>query len=213
MSLPLNEPTTAEAVEEWIEEHTRSSDRFHHVAQSYDQHRLEHGCIDVYPSRSGPLLGALAAATRARRLLEVGCGLGYSGLWLAYGAGPESLLETIELDGQHAEIARRHFESARLGDRIRILQGRGSTVLAGLRGSYDLIYFDTDPAESLADLAQFERLLKPGALLVSANLFLGQHAPDLPGLEKSAEYRLRILNSGRWLTAYLPDGEALSIRR
>ncbi len=213
MSLPLNEPTTAKAVEEWIEEHTQSSDRFGHIAESYDHHRLQHGCIDVYPSRNGPLLGVLAAAARARRLLEVGCGLGYSGLWLAYGAGPEGILETIELDEQHAEIARTCFSSAGLGDRIRVLRGRGCSVLAALHGSYDLIYFDTDPSESLIDLEQFERLLKPGAFLVSANLFLGQYAPNIPGLEKTAEYRLRILNSNRWLTAYLPDGMALSIRR
>ncbi len=209
----MNEPTTAESVEEWVEQHTHSSDRFGYVAESYDQHRMEHGCIDVYPSNNGPLLGVLAAANRARRLLEVGCGLGYSGLWLAFGAGSDGTLETIERDDRHAEIARRHFSSAGLGDRIRVLQGLGSSVLAGLQDSYDLIYFDTDPSESLTDLAHFERLLKPGALLVSSNLFLGQYAPDIPGLEKTAEYRLRILNNERWLTAYLPDGMALSVRR
>lgn len=213
MSLPLNEPTTAEAVQEWIEQQTQASDRFRHVAERYEQHRLKHGCIDVYPSQNGPLIGVLAAAARARKLLEVGCGLGYSGLWLAYGAGPEGILETIECDDRHAEIARGHFKSEGLGDRIRVLQGRGASVLAGLKDSYDLIYFDTDPSESLTDLAHFERLLKPGALLVSTNLFLGQYAPNLPGLEETAEYRLRILNSDRWLTAYLPDGTALSIRR
>jgi predicted O-methyltransferase YrrM len=207
------EPRTAAEVEQWIEQHTRSSDRFCHVAEKYDQHRRQHGCIDVYPFGNGPLLGAFAAAARARKLLEVGCGLGYSGLWLAYGAGPEGLLETIERDEQHAEIAQRHFKSEGLGDRIRVLLGTGASVLAGLAGSYDLIYFDTDPAESLADLAHFERLLKPGALLVSTNLFLGQHAPNLPGLDKAAQYRLRILDNDSWLTAFLPDGTAISIRR
>ncbi len=213
MSLPTNEPATAEAVEEWLAQHTRSSDRFRHVAEKYDQHRQQHGCIDVYPFSNGPLLGALAATSRARKLLEVGCGLGYSGLWLAYGAGPDGILETIERDEQHAKIALGHFKAEGLGDRIKVLHGMGASVLAGLQGSYDLIYFDTDPAESLTDLAHFERLLKPGALLVSTNLFLGQYAPDLPGLDKSAQYRERILDSNRWLTAYLPDGTALSIRR
>lgn len=212
-SIPLNEPKTAEAVQEWLEQHAQASDRFRHVAASYDRHRRQHGCIDVYPFANGPLLGALAAAARARKLLEVGCGLGYSGLWLAYGAGPHGILETIERDAQHAEIAMGHFKSEGLDDRIRVLEGVGASVLAGLKDSYDLIYFDTDPAESLTDLAHFERLLKPGALLVSTNLFLGQYAPDLPGLERTAEYRRQILNSDRWLTAYLPDGTALSIRR
>jgi predicted O-methyltransferase YrrM len=213
MSIPLDEPTTAEAVQEWVEKHAQSSDRFAYVAAKYETHRAQHGCYDVYPFPNGPLLGTLAAAAGARRLLEVGCGLGYSGLWLAYGAGPQSILETIELDDEHAKIARDHFTSEKLGDRIKVLLGLGASVLPSLQGSYDLIYFDTDPAESLLDLEQFERLLKPGGFLISTNLFLGQYAPDLPGLEKTAEYRMRILDGNRWLTAYLPDGTALTIRR
>src|SRR5437762_11795247 len=85
MTTPLNEPTTADAVAQWIEQNTRSSDRFGYVAASYEQHRLDHGCFDVYPYPNCPLLGTLAASSPARRLLEVGCGLGYGGLWLAYG--------------------------------------------------------------------------------------------------------------------------------
>ena len=212
MSIPMNEPKSAEAVIEWIAKHTQYSDRFAYVAEKYESHRDQHGCFDVYPFPNGPLLGTLAAASGARRLLEVGCGLGYSGLWLAYGTGPQGILETIERDEEHAKIARDHFKAEGLDDRIKILLGLGANILPALQGTYDLIYFDTDPAESLIDLEQFERLLRPGGLLMSANLFLGQYAPDLPGLDKTAEYRLRILDSDRWLTAYLPDGTALSIR-
>ena len=213
MARPSNEPKSAEAVQVWVEKHTGSLDRFAHIAKKYESHRRRHGCFDVYPFTNGPLLGTLAATTQAQKLLEVGCGLGYSGLWLAYGAGPQSILETIECDGEHATIAQTHFKSEGFGNRTRILLGSGASVLPALHGSYDLIYFDTDPAESLTDLKQFERLLRPGGLLISANLFLGQYAPDLPGLDKTARYRLRILNRDRWLTAYLPDGTALSIRR
>jgi predicted O-methyltransferase YrrM len=213
MPIPSEEPKSAEALKEWIEQHTQSSDRFAHVAAKYESHRNQHGCYDVYPFVNGPLLGTLAATGKAQKLLEVGCGLGYSGLWLTYGAGPQSILETIERDEEHAKIAREHFTSEALGERIKVLLGLGASVLPTLLEAYDLIYFDTDPAESLLDLEQFERLLRPGGLLVSANLFLGQYAPDLPGLDKTAEYRLRILDANQWLTAYLPDGTALSIRR
>ena len=71
--------------------------------------------------------------------------------------------------------------------------------------------FDVNAVKHL--LEHFERLLTPGGSLISANLFLGQYAPDLPGLEQTAEYRMRILDANRWLTAYLPDGTAISIRR
>ena len=53
-----------------------------------------------------------------------------------------------------------------------------------------------------------------GWIAVSANLFLGQYAPTIPGLEKTAEYRMRILDSAKWFTAYCSDGDkALSIGR
>src|SRR6476620_3944834 len=150
MAMPPGEPKSPEQVQQLIEKHARQHDRFAHVAAKYEGHRATHGCYDVYPYPNGALLGTLAPTHRARRILEVGCGLGY---------------------------------------------------------------FDTDPAESLIDLEQFERLLKPTGLLISANLFLAQYAPDLPGLEKTAEYRERILDGTRWLTSYLPDGTALSIKR
>jgi predicted O-methyltransferase YrrM len=212
MPLPANEPTTPQAVNAWIEKQTRSSDKFRHIAEASDQHRIQHGC-DVYPSPDGPLLGALAASTGARRILEVGCGLGYSALSLAHGAGDNVSVETLEHDSEHAGLARRHIEAEQMGARVRVLVGWARIILPDLRGPYDLIFFDGDPAESVLDLGHFERLLRAGGLLISANLFLAQYAPDLPGLDKTAAYREQIMRSERWFTAYLPNGKALSIRR
>ena len=212
MPLPPNEPTTLQAVNAWIEKQTRSSDKFRHIAEASDEHRSQHGC-DVYPSPDGPLLGALAASTGARRILEVGCGLGYSALSLAHGAGDNLSVETLEHDSEHADLARRHIEAEQMGARVRVLVGWGRIILPDLRGPYDLIFFDGDPAESVLDLGHFERLLRAGGLLISANLFLAQYARDLPGLDKTAAYREQIMRSERWFTAYLPNGKALSIRR
>jgi predicted O-methyltransferase YrrM len=207
-----NEPKSAAAVKRWIEKHTRTSDRFASVAHNYQPHRREHGCDDLYPSSNGPLLGALAAAAKPKRLLEVGCGLGYSGLWLAYGAGTGGYVETIEASKEHAKIARGHFKAEGLEKRIQVLVGEATRVLPALKGRYDLIYFDINPSESLVVLDHSERLLRTGGLLISANLFLGEFAPHIPGLERTAEYRLRILDAARWLTGYTADGTSISVR-
>ncbi len=96
---PSDEPASQAAVADWIRTQTRAHDRYASVYDASEQHRIEHGGeCDVYPSASGPLLGALAAAARAKRILEVGCGLGYSALWLADGAGPDGTVETCEKD-------------------------------------------------------------------------------------------------------------------
>ena len=49
------------------------------------------------PYDNGPLLGTLAAAVQARRILELGTALGYTALSFAYGA-PNSTVDTIERD-------------------------------------------------------------------------------------------------------------------
>lgn len=208
-----NEPTSQPAVADWIRAQTRAHDRYADVYDASERHRIEHGGdCDVYPSASGPLLGALAAAAHARRILEIGCGLGYSALWLADGAGPDGTVETCEKEPLHAELARRQFELHGAGSRITIHAGRALDVLMGLRGPYDLIFADGDPDEYLADLEQFMRLLKPGGTLITSNLFLGVYLPDAPWLADAAEYRRRILDDPRLRTVFLADRKALSVR-
>ncbi len=93
-----------------------------------------------------------------------------------------------------------------------MLQGSATDVLPRIEPGYEFIFWDGDPDQSLAALAEFLRLLAPGGTLVTSNLFLAQYAPNLPGLDQAAEYRRRILNHPSLRTAFLPSGLALSVR-
>ncbi len=206
------EPTSAESVAEWIQTAQRQRDPFEHVHLASHEHQESHGAgCSVYPTSSGPLLSVLAAAVAAERILEVGCGLGYSALCLARGS--DGIVETIERDAEHARLAEETIVREGHADRIRVLRGRGADVLPGLDEPYDLIFSDGDPEEMPLDLEHFLRLSRPGGLLVSANLFLAQFVPDLPGVDQMAEYRQRLLDDGRLLTAIVPGGLALSVVR
>lgn len=214
MFSPPNEPDSTEAIAGWIAERMRAHDRFRHVYEASEQHREEHGpdCT-VYPSGSGAVLGTLAAATGAKHILELGCGLGYSALWLAYGSSPDGRVETIEHDGTHAELARWNFAQEGYGDRITVLEGRAVDLLPTLAGPYDLIFCDSDVEEYGAYPEHFLRLLRPGGLLITSNLFLGRYSLEIPGLGQAAGYREQILGDERLLTAFVPGGLALSVRR
>lgn len=152
------------------------------------------------------MLGVLAAATAARRILELGTGLGYSALWLA-DAGAH--VDTIEQDDTHAALAR---EATKNAD-VEIHLGTGADILPTFEPGYDLVFSDGEPVEFETDLDHFERLLRPGGLLVSANLFLGQYSPDVEGLDHAAVYRERLLDESKWLTGMLQDSLALSVLR
>ena len=113
-----DEPRTADAVTAWVRAHAR--DRFADVYAASEAHRLEHGdTCTVYASSNGPLLATLAAACGARRVLEVGTGLGYSALHLAEGSSPGGVVHTIERDASHAELARAQIEALGMGGACR----------------------------------------------------------------------------------------------
>lgn len=205
MTIPAGEPTSAESVRSWIA--ANALDRYERVYEESERHREEHGrgCT-VYATASGALLGVLAAATGAERVLELGTGLGYSTLWLA-SAGAH--VDTVEQDELHAALAERNLE----GTDTEVHIGTGADVLPTLEPGYDLVFSDGEPAEFETDLDHFERLLRPGGMLVSANLFLGRYSADVEGLEHAAVYRRRLLDERRFTTAILDDGLALSVLR
>lgn len=116
---------------------------------------------------TGAVLRLLAAATRARAVVEIGTGLGVSGLWLLDGLGPEAVLTTIEADADLHGMARQAYAAAgHPPGRYRLLTGRAEVLLNRLTdGAYDLVFVDVAEQRPLwTDAAA--RLLRPGGLLV-----------------------------------------------
>jgi len=112
----------------------------------------------------------------AKRILEIGCGLGYSALWLADAAGPDSTIQTIERFPEHAELARGYAAEFGLGNRVHILVGEGDDILLGLAGPYDLIHDDGWFARQPAYYGHILDLLRAGGLWILSNWFLLEQA-------------------------------------
>jgi len=203
-----DEPTSDDAARAWVARRLRQADRFAAIAGETERHRAEHGC-NAYASADGPLLGVLARASGARRILEIGTALGYSAAWLAEGA-PEARVDSIEADGSHAEAAAAQLRRVGLAERVKIRVGRSPEALRSLEPGYDLVFYDAY-VPTPDELAMFRDLLRPGGLLVISNLFLGRYDAALPGLAKGAEVRRALFDQGRWLTTFA-DLKALSIR-
>lgn len=123
----------------------------------------------------GRFLQLLAAATGARRALEVGTLGGYSTIWLARGlVGPDRHVTTIEVSPRHAEVARANLARAGLADVVDVRVGRGTDVLAALVAEgvppFDLVFIDADKPSNTAYLEAALSLTRPGALIVVDNV-------------------------------------------
>ena len=183
-----------------------------------NQHRRKHGRgCDVYPSDplQAPLWTVIASLTNARRILEVGCGHGYTAVVMASAARPDCRVDTIEADPDHADLAEQAFQQRGLSRRIRVLRGQGQNTLPKLNGHYDVVFLDGDWREYPRYLPYLRRLTSPGSIVVTANLspLFGGWGGRLPGKPAIQSYLTRLVRDPHFRTYVVPgEWHSISVR-
>src|SRR2546426_9220335 len=86
--------------------------------------------LPLVDAEVGALLRVLAGAVGARRILEIGTAIGYSGIWLAGALPSDGMLLTMELDPERARVARENFRRAGLDQRVNVIVGDAGRMLA-----------------------------------------------------------------------------------
>ena len=178
------------------------NDPFAHVRKATLAHREKHGC-GAHPYSNGPLLGVVAGAAGARRILECGTALGYTALSFAHGA-PGAVVDTIERDPEHVQLARENIAAAGKEGHVTVHEGEFAQVLPTLDPGYDVAFFDgSTPAPAL--LTALRKLLRTGGTLITANLNHGGTADAV---------RDALFTGKRWRSALVDDeGEtAISVK-
>ncbi|MBM7772054.1 putative O-methyltransferase YrrM [Actinokineospora baliensis] len=124
------------------------------------------GCAPV-GAATGAALRFLAAALRAKAVVEVGTGVGVSGLHLLRGMAPDGVLTSIDVEPEVQAVAKRTFRQAGVPPgRTRLIMGRALDVLPRLSdGGYDLLFVDAAATEYPAFHEHGVRLLRPGGVL------------------------------------------------
>lgn len=168
----------------------------------------------IVGAAEGSLLHVLARAVGARRILELGTAIGYSGTWLARALPEEGELVTVEGDPDTAKLAQANFGKTGVASRTRILVGMAGEVLEDLEGPFDLIFNDIDKAGYPAVLEPCVRTLRLGGLLVTDNVLWGG---DVARKSRSAEtraireYNERLARDPRMVAVILPLRDGVSV--
>lgn len=132
--------------------------------------------IPIVGTAVGRALHVLVRATGARRVVEVGTAIGYSALWMATALPVDGELVTIDPDRARTDRARRFWDEAGVGGRIRVENAPALEVLPRLRGPFDLAFIDALKREYAGYLEQVLRLLRPGGTVAVDNLLWGGRA-------------------------------------
>jgi len=180
--------------------------------------------LPLVDAEVGTLLRVLALAVGARRILEIGTAIGYSGIWLAGALPPDGMLMTLEKDPERIRLARANFERAGLADRVSVIAGDAERMIAKVAGPFDLIFQDGAKELYVPLLDRTVELLRPGGLLVTDNvLWDGEVVPgfvpapqrDAADTRAIADYNERLNAHPQLVTATVPlrDGVAISVKR
>jgi len=166
---------------------------------------------------SGCGLRFLSTVLRAKAVVEIGTGVGVSGLYLLRGMVPDGVLTSIDIDPEHQAAAKRTFIDAGIAPgRTRLIMGRALDVLPRLTdGGYDLVFVDAAKPEYPNYHDEGVRLLRPGGVLAFDHvLWEGRIAnPAQRDVETMAlrEVVRAVREDDRLVPMLLPIGEGLLV--
>lgn len=180
----------------------------------------ESGVRTVSPG-TGATLRMLAASAGARLIVEIGTGVGVSGIHLLHGMRPDGVLTTVDTEPDRQQLAREAYREAGFApNRARLILGPALDVLPRLAdGGYDLVFCDGDRLEYPEYLAESLRLLRPGGLVCFEGVFARGRTMDAAFQETEVRGLREVMREVRDNTALVPvllptdDGLLCAVKR
>jgi predicted O-methyltransferase YrrM len=143
--------------------------------QGIIQNSLEAGLPAIHiPPSLGALLELLVIGIRAKRVLEIGTLGGYSTAWMARGLPPDGKLITLEIDPDHAEVAKANLAVFDFSTKVEIRVGNALNSLKEMAESevepFDFIFIDAEKNQYSQYLDWSIKLSHPGTMMVADNV-------------------------------------------
>jgi caffeoyl-CoA O-methyltransferase len=175
--------------------------------------------IPIVDAHEGAFLSLLVRMANARRVLELGAAIGYSGIWLLRGTFGGTLT-TFETDHERALRARANFAAAGLADKALVLEQDAVHGLEKLNARFDACFIDllnSFPSEEVTrtvfDLCM--QRLDGGGLLMADNA-LRQGLVAKPTNQQSrnvAFYNQLVAKDPRLESVVVPIRDGVSVAR
>lgn len=166
---------------------------------------------------TGAALTVLAMAASPKTVVEIGTGVGVSGIYLLRGMNPAGVLTTIDVEPEHHKAARAAFAAAGFApERARLITGRALDVLPRLTdGGYDLVLIDGKRTEFPAYLDEARRLIRPGGMIIVAHALARGRIADPAQRDQETTAIREALRSVRLadteISSLLPVGDGLLV--
>ena len=173
-------------------------------------------------------LKTLLVMNKPRQILEVGTAIGFSALLMSEYMPEDGHITTIEKYEKRIPLAKENFEKNGKTDRITLLEGDATEILASMAGKgerqFDLIFMDAAKGQYIHFMPDVLRLLKNGGVLLSDNVLQDGDVIEsryaVTRRNRTIHTRMRdylyeLKNNEQLQTSIIPlgDGIALSVKK
>lgn len=209
-------PTYNESLSEYVTQTFAAEDE---VLKKIRREIPERGlpAIMIQPEEA-VFLQFLVVASSATRAVEIGTLGGYSGVWIARGLPAAGKLITLEMNEQHAAVARDNFAQAGVADKVELKVGNAHELLPTMEedGPYDFIFIDANKDGYLDYLEWALANLEPGGVVAAHNAFsfggklINQDAGD-ESVKIMRDFNRRLAQHPQLVATIFPAGAGMAV--
>ena len=125
-------------------------------------------------ANQGKFLQILLLLGNAKTVLELGTLGGYSTIWLGRALPGDGKVISLEIDENHAKVARQNIEKAGLSHKVEVRVGKALELLPQMvdngEGPFDMIFIDADKPPYAEYFKLALSLSRPGTLIICDNV-------------------------------------------
>lgn len=179
----------------------------------------EENSVPIIHKEVADLLRVILKLKRPKKILELGCAIGYSSLFFADVLDGDVEIVTTERNPIMLDRAQDNIKKAGMEDRIKILVGDAEETLKDLEGTFDMIFIDAAKGHYKMFFDMLIGKLNHGGIVISDNiLYKGMIASDdyVVRRKKTIVKRMRtyldyICDLEGISTSLIPIGDGLAI--
>lgn len=169
----------------------------------------------------GPLVGRflyqMALYSKARKILELGSGFGYSAFWFSLALKSKGHIVMTDSEKLNKRMAFDYFKKAGLQSQFDFKVGNALNIIKRQDGPFDIILNDIDKTDYPKTIDLAATRLKKGGLFITDNIIWSGKVCDKnqdDDTQAIVEFTKTLYKDSRFFTTIMPirDGIAVALR-
>ncbi|GBC71149.1 Putative O-methyltransferase [Candidatus Calditenuaceae archaeon HR02] len=179
--------------------------RINSVLREIERRVSSGGYFPIIGPVKGELLYVFTLLAQPLRVLELGTGIGYSGLQIARALKPGARIVTVDEDKENADEAQANFRRAGVEELVTVIVDEAGRHLQIDNSLYDMIFMDIEKSRYLDLLEDCISRLRPNGILVADNVLW----PELRRFRQTIMTHPQLTSS----IIRIEDGVSLSVKK